>query len=174
MTIGTLSVFGLCLGVLAVVARTEAASALEGDFLRDQKNAVVFQQVLSSEGVFAIKERREDGVDGSASRRVVGVLIVEGRSLRYVVSWPVGVGRRVTCSAIVSDTEASRFVYSGIHDDRNEARMLAYNLERIGGLPMGQFENEGSDEGVWAEPLAALQWFTLESDLFTDYWQRVQ
>ena len=159
----------LLLGVFAQVGSASGPTVVSE---REGRNASVFRHVLDSDGFYAIRERRMTGEGPDESADVIGILVVEKGSLRFLVTWPIGVGRRATYSAIVSQRNLDRYVYSGIRYEGKASEEIAYDLSCYdSGLT--EFSDTVSRDDQPSDELSSFERFTLESRRFTDFWQRV-
>lgn len=138
------------------------------------RNAFVFQQIMASEGFFVIRERRTlpKNDSGVSSFEVFGLLAANEGTLRLVVSWRVGAGKRATYAAIVSQGESGQALYSKSNYKAEGQGLIAYDFDsyatRLFGPSAWQWQSISS--GTELPELGA---FTLESGGFTDFWQRV-
>ncbi len=161
-----IAAFGLAIDSASAVWGQETASP-------HGRNAVAFEQALHSEGVFALRERQAAGPwPERAATGVIGIMAVEGGQMRFLVTWPLGPGRRATYSGVISRRGNERALYTGVRYDGVAREWVAYALQggEAAALDWGadpSLHEASADDS----PLGA---FTIESAAFVDYWQRVR
>lgn len=146
-----------------------------------ERNAFVFQQVMASDGFFVIRERRpldlqasvlSKAGEGGSSFGVIGLLAANEGTLRFVVTWPVGPGKRATYVALVSQGKNGQALYANSNYTDGAQGPIAYDFASYGSRLSKPSASQRPSLLKGLE-LAELGAFTLESGGFTDFWQRV-